>query len=90
MVVLDLEVINVLDDSKWLVAEITLTGAGKMQYLELSEPRATCVFLCIPFTTWNQSCELMEHWDRLPRGVLEAPSLEILKSCLDVILGTQL
>jgi len=27
-----------------------------------------------------------EHWDRLPRGVVESPSLEILKTHLDTVL----
>jgi len=31
-----------------------------------------------------------EHWRRLPREVEESPSLEILKSCLDVALGSLL
>jgi len=33
------------------------------------------------FTWW-----VTEHWNRLPRGVLESPSLEIFKTCLDAIL----
>ncbi|KFV80490.1 hypothetical protein N308_07763, partial [Struthio camelus australis] len=31
-----------------------------------------------------------EHWNRLPRGVVESPSLEIFKSRPDVILGNML
>jgi len=31
-----------------------------------------------------------EHWQRLPRQVVESPPLEIFKSCLDMVLGNQL
>lgn len=30
--------------------------------------------------------KVVEHWNRLPKKVVESPSLEILKACLNVIL----
>ncbi|GAB0185747.1 hypothetical protein GRJ2_001040000 [Grus japonensis] len=33
---------------------------------------------------------VIEHWSRLPREVVESPSLEIFKTCLDAILCNQL
>ena len=29
---------------------------------------------------------VMEHWNRLPRDVVESPSMEIFKTCLDAYL----
>jgi len=29
---------------------------------------------------------LTEHWNRLPRGLAESPSLERVKTCLDMVL----
>ena len=31
-----------------------------------------------------------EHWNRLPGEVVVSPSLEIFKSCLDMVLGNRL
>ncbi|KFV85412.1 hypothetical protein N308_09938, partial [Struthio camelus australis] len=31
-----------------------------------------------------------EHWNRLPGEVVESPSLEIFKTCLNTILGSML
>ena len=35
-------------------------------------------------------CEDAEHWHRLPREVVESPSSEIFKCCLDMVLGNLL
>ena len=32
------------------------------------------------------TAKVTEQWNRLPRVVVESPSLEILKTCLDAIL----
>jgi len=33
---------------------------------------------------------VMKHWNKMPRGVVESPSLEIFKTCLDAVLSSLL
>jgi len=32
----------------------------------------------------------IKHWHMLPKEAVESPSLEIFKTCLDMVLGNQL
>ena len=41
--------------------------------------RKFCTNVCNNFFT----VRVTEHWNRLPRVVVESPSLEIFKTCLD-------
>lgn len=34
--------------------------------------------------------QVMEHWHSLPRYIVQSPSLDIFKSCLNVVLGNLL
>jgi len=36
------------------------------------------------------SMTVTKHWHKLPREVMESPVLEMLKSCVDVVLGSLL
>lgn len=38
----------------------------------------------------NFTVRMAEHWNRLPRHLVESPSVEIVKSCLDTILSNML
>lgn len=41
-------------------------------------------------TSGNASVRVTEHWSTLPREVVESPCLEIIRSCLDMVLGNPL
>lgn len=83
MLVLDLEVTNGLDHCEqrcnW---NYTNWSRKDAIILELS---ATCFFICLTFFMWNQTCNLTEHCNRLPREVVESLSQEIRRSHLDMV-----
>ena len=44
------------------------------------------VFFCLNMRKNFFPLRVTEHWNRLPRGVVESPSLEIFKTRLDAVL----
>ena len=45
---------------------------------------------CLNIRKHFLTVRVTEYWNRLPRELVESPSLEIFKSCLDMVLGNWL
>ena len=69
---------------------IKITGRGSSQWCPVAEQGALGTNWSPGSSIWTQArtftVRVTEHWNRLPTGNVESPSLEILKICLDTFL----
>jgi len=69
-----------------LRVSVTRMGPDSFQWCPVTEQGAQTAAQEDPSEHEEETLRVMERWNRLPKEVMDSPSLEIFKTCLDEFL----